>query len=165
MRAHRRWYVCWSFAGTRFCLAHPVVKLKVIKRWCVQILEGLVYLHSLKPPVIHRDIKCENMLYNSAVGTITIGDLGLATQASVDGHGVKPAAASGTPNFMAPEMFDGEYDETVDVYSFGLCVLEMVTRTIPYEECTNLGQIFMKLSSVRLACVSLSTTSATNLEP
>ncbi len=69
----------------RFCLSHPFVKLKVVKRWCCQILEGLVYLHSLRPPVIHRDIKCENMLYNSADGTITIGDLGLATRATVEG--------------------------------------------------------------------------------
>ncbi len=69
----------------RFCLSHPFVKLKVVKRWCLQILEGLVYLHSLTPPVIHRDIKCENMLYNSADGTITIGDLGLATRANVEG--------------------------------------------------------------------------------
>ncbi len=49
---------------------------------------------------------------------------------------------------MAFEMFDGEYDETVDVYSFGLSVLEMVTRAIPYEECANLAQIYSKLSKV-----------------
>jgi WNK lysine deficient protein kinase len=127
-----------------------MVKLKVVKRWCSQILDGLVYLHSLHPPVIHRDIKCENMLYNSADGTITIGDLGLATRANREG--TVDGSVSGTPNFMAPEMFDGEYDETVDVYSFGLCVLEMVTRTIPYDECANLGQIYMKLSAVRGVC-------------
>ncbi len=132
----------------RFCLAHQFVKLKVIKRWCAQILEGLIYLHSMSPPVIHRDIKCENMLYNVADGTITIGDLGLAMQASASGDAVSTSPTMGTPNFMAPEMFDGEYNETVDVYSFGLCVLEIVTRKLPYDECTNLGQIFKKLSKV-----------------
>lgn len=49
---------------------------------------------------------------------------------------------------MAPEMYDGLYDESADVYAFGLCMLEMVTSEYPYKECTNLGQIMRKVTNV-----------------
>ena len=41
----------------------------------------------------------------------------------------------GTMEFMAPEMFDEKYDELVDIYSFGLCMLEMIIGEYPYVEC------------------------------
>lgn len=59
---------------------HPHIKLKVLKRLSVQILEGLEYLHTRRPPIIHRDIKCENILYDCSSGNVKIGDLGLAMQ-------------------------------------------------------------------------------------
>ena len=40
------------------------IKLKVIKKWCRQILNGLNYLHSHNPPIIHRDLKCDNIFIN-----------------------------------------------------------------------------------------------------
>jgi WNK lysine deficient protein kinase len=63
----------------RFLKTAKVVKLKVIKEWCQQILEGLDYLHSQDPPIIHRDIKCDNIFINGTTGQVKIGDLGLAT--------------------------------------------------------------------------------------
>ena len=53
--------------------------MKIIKYWCREILKGLDYLHSHDPPIIHRDIKCDNIFINSNKGEIRIGDLGLAT--------------------------------------------------------------------------------------
>lgn len=52
--------------------------LKVVKRWCRQILKGLIYLHSYDPPIIHRDIKCDNIFINGAHGEVKIGDMGTA---------------------------------------------------------------------------------------
>ncbi|XWS38175.1 hypothetical protein CRYUN_Cryun19dG0107500 [Craigia yunnanensis] len=53
----------------------------------------------------------------------------------------------GTPEFMAPELYDEEYNELVDIYSFGLCMLEMVTCEYPYNECKNPAQIYKKVTS------------------
>lgn len=52
---------------------------------------------------------------------------------------------------MAPEVYEEEYNELVDIYSFGMCVLEMVTFEYPYSECTHPVQIYKKVISVRIA--------------
>lgn len=66
-------------ASCRYRNKHRSVEMKAIKNWARQILNGLNYLHSQNPPVIHRDIKCENIFVNGNHGEIKIGDLGLAT--------------------------------------------------------------------------------------
>ena len=50
-----------------------------MKRWALQILTGLEYLHSQESVVIHRDLKCDNIFINGNDGTVKIGDFGLAT--------------------------------------------------------------------------------------
>lgn len=55
---------------------------------------------------------------------------------------------TGTPEFMAPEMYDEVYDESVDVYAFGMCLLEMCTLEYPYQECSNPAQIYKKVTTV-----------------
>jgi len=52
---------------------------------------------------------------------------------------------------MAPELYEEEYNELVDIYSFGMCMLEMVTCEYPYSECKNPAQIYKKVSSVSLS--------------
>lgn len=54
----------------------------------------------------------------------------------------------GTPEFMAPELYEEEYNELVDIYAFGMCLLELVTVEYPYVECTNAAQIYKKVTSV-----------------
>ncbi|CAN0901723.1 Probable serine/threonine-protein kinase WNK4 [Linum grandiflorum] len=124
------------------------VNIRAIKRWARQVLEGLVYLHSHDPPVIHRDLKCDNIFVNGHLGQVKIGDLGLAAllQDSQSAHRV-----IGTPEFMAPELYEEDYNELVDVYSFGMCVLEMITAEFPYTECANPAQIYKKVTSVSKA--------------
>ncbi|GAB2291120.1 hypothetical protein Dimus_025377 [Dionaea muscipula] len=122
---------------------HKNVDMKAVKNWARQILQGLVYLHSHNPPIIHRDLKCDNIFINGNHGEVKIGDLGLATVMQ------QPTARSviGTPEFMAPELYEEEYNELVDIYSFGMCMLEMVTFDYPYSECKNPAQIFKKVTS------------------
>lgn len=54
----------------------------------------------------------------------------------------------GTPEFMAPELYEEEYNELVDIYAFGMCLLELVTFEYPYVECANAAQIYKKVTSV-----------------
>ena len=56
-----------------------VIRWKIAKRWAIQILKGLEYLHSQDPPIIHRDLKCDNIFINGTSGDLRIGDLGLST--------------------------------------------------------------------------------------
>ncbi|GAB2235976.1 hypothetical protein Droror1_Dr00026421 [Drosera rotundifolia] len=76
------------------------VDIRAIKNWARQILRGLVYLHSHDPPVIHRDLKCDNIFVNGHIGQVKIGDLGLAAilRGSHHAHSV-----IGTPEFMGPK--------------------------------------------------------------
>ncbi|GAB2231187.1 hypothetical protein Droror1_Dr00027476 [Drosera rotundifolia] len=122
---------------------HRNVDMKAVKNWARQILRGLVYLHGHNPPIIHRDLKCDNVFINGNHGEVKIGDLGLATVMQ------QPTARSviGTPEFMAPELYEENYNELVDIYSFGMCMLEMVTFDYPYSECKNPAQIFKKVTS------------------
>ena len=48
---------------------------------------------------------------------------------------------------MAPELYEERYGPSVDIYSFGLCVLEMCTHTTPYAECKTPLEIYHKVIS------------------
>ncbi|KAM6965877.1 serine/threonine-protein kinase WNK4-like [Tautogolabrus adspersus] len=119
------------------------MKLKLLQRWSFQILKGLHFLHTRSPPILHRDLKCDNIFITGPSASVKIGDLGLAT--------LKKASFAksviGTPEFMAPEMYEEKYDEAVDVYAFGMCILEMATSEYPYSECQNAAQIYRKVTS------------------
>lgn len=54
----------------------------------------------------------------------------------------------GTPEFMAPELYEEFYTEKVDIYAFGMCMLEMVTKERPYSECVNAAQVGLQSSTV-----------------
>ncbi|XP_030649325.1 serine/threonine-protein kinase WNK4 [Chanos chanos] len=119
------------------------MKLKLLQRWSHQILKGLHFLHTRTPPIIHRDLKCDNIFITGPTGSVKIGDLGLATLKSAS----FAKSVIGTPEFMAPEMYEEKYDEAVDVYAFGMCMLEMATSEYPYSECQNAAQIYRKVTS------------------
>ncbi|WIA19631.1 hypothetical protein OEZ85_005568 [Tetradesmus obliquus] len=118
---------------------HKLISEQAIKRWAFQILEGLLYLHAHDPPIVHRDLKCDNILVNGTSGQVKIADLGLASCQ-------RGLSVVGTPEFMAPEIYDEVYDEKVDIYSFGMCMLELATLEYPYSECRSVPAIFRKVS-------------------
>lgn len=138
--ARKRWLTCSYVKGKQ-------LSMEVIKRWSLQILEALNYLHTRDPPIIHRDLKCSNIFIDGKTSTILIGDLGLSRRR-------KDAQMSiaGTPEFMAPEIFaNGVYDEKVDIYALGMCILELITKKVPYSECTSIRDIYTKVTGVRIS--------------
>ena len=74
-------------------------------------MAALDYLHGQKPPIIHRDLKCDNVLINGHTGDIRLGDFGLAVPRTQ----LFAQTIIGTPPFVAPEVWEEKYTEKVDV--------------------------------------------------
>uniref|UniRef100_A0A8C1HZD3 Nuclear receptor binding protein 1 n=1 Tax=Cyprinus carpio carpio TaxID=630221 RepID=A0A8C1HZD3_CYPCA len=87
---------------------HKTMNEKAWKRWCTQILSALSYLHSCEPAIIHGNLTCDTIFIQHN-GLIKIGSGGLK---HIDLH------------FFAPEY------GAVDIYSFGMCALEMAVLEI-----------------------------------
>ncbi|KAK4780397.1 hypothetical protein SAY87_016503 [Trapa incisa] len=103
--------------------------MKALKKWSKQIPKGLNYLHAHEPCIIYRNLNCSsNVFINGNVGQVKIGDLGLP---AIVGKSWAVHFIIGTPEFMAPDLYEENYTELVDIYSFGMCILEMVTLEIP----------------------------------
>ncbi|GJV49804.1 probable serine/threonine-protein kinase WNK11 [Tanacetum coccineum] len=107
------------------------------------ILKGLNYLHTYDPCIIHRDLNCSNIYINVNTGKVKIGDFGLA---SMVGKSHMTHFVIGTPEYMAPKLYEENYNELVDIYSFGLCLLEMDIMDIPYMKCNCIAQIYHKVT-------------------
>eukprot|EP00009_Paramoeba_aestuarina_P014468 CAMPEP_0201534276 /NCGR_PEP_ID=MMETSP0161_2-20130828/55802_1 /ASSEMBLY_ACC=CAM_ASM_000251 /TAXON_ID=180227 /ORGANISM="Neoparamoeba aestuarina, Strain SoJaBio B1-5/56/2" /LENGTH=398 /DNA_ID=CAMNT_0047938821 /DNA_START=204 /DNA_END=1396 /DNA_ORIENTATION=- len=93
---------------------------------------GIDYMHSLIPPVIHRDLKSLNLLVGEK-WEIRISDFGLSTVKSIYQDNGSAPTLVGTPAWAAPEVLLREgYSESADIYSFGVILWEVVTKKRPY---------------------------------
>ncbi|WP_009630675.1 serine/threonine-protein kinase [Synechocystis sp. PCC 7509] len=97
----------------------------------IDILAGLEHIHSCK--IIHRDIKPENILLNQdPTGWIArVSDFGMSRfnyEACVD----KQDDCAGSPAYMAPERFYGQYSSASDFYAVGVLLFELVTGVRPF---------------------------------
>ncbi|XP_017048782.1 putative mitogen-activated protein kinase kinase kinase 7-like [Drosophila ficusphila] len=102
-------------------------------RWAYQCAKALAHLHSRDPPVVHRDVKPENMLLDDQLEKLKICDFGIATDGANNRSDMR-----GTPRYMAPEAFKyRQYTVKSDVYSFGVMLWEMMTRQLPYSHLEN----------------------------
>mmetsp|Transcript_18984 Transcript_18984/g.76163 ORF Transcript_18984/g.76163 Transcript_18984/m.76163 type:complete len:123 (-) Transcript_18984:2530-2898(-) len=50
----------------------------------LEICRGVLYLHSREPPILHRDLKSENVLIDTATGRAVVGDFGLSSRLAAD---------------------------------------------------------------------------------
>ncbi|KAM0675273.1 hypothetical protein GVAV_001098 [Gurleya vavrai] len=113
--------------------------IKQVKEWGRQILEAIKHLHDQQ--LVHRDIKCENIFIELDTNKIKLGDLGITKKCSLRRY-----SFVGTPEFMAREVFEGDgYGEAVDVYGFGMVLLEIITREYPYSECNHPSEVFTRV--------------------
>lgn len=90
MQKHNNAFTEMVMVLCRYRKKYRRVDIRAIKSWARQILKGLVYLHGHDPPVIHRDLKCDNIFVNGHLGQVKIGDLGLAAilRGSTSAHSV-----------------------------------------------------------------------------
>ena len=117
------------------------IKLEHKIKWIKQIINGIIYLHSNN--IIHRDLKLNNIFIDSYTSNILIGDFGLSIK--LLNSKIKAKSCIGTPEYMAPELYSGDYDKSVDMYAFGMCILSLFTNEEPYTECNNIMQIYNKV--------------------
>ncbi|EQC42040.1 TKL protein kinase [Saprolegnia diclina VS20] len=97
------------------------------------ILQGLVYLHTLEHKVIHRDLKSRNVLLTDDVHA-KLTDFGIAREMD----DATMTAGIGTYRWMAPEVLqEGHYAESADMFSFGVILSELDTHQLPYADKVN----------------------------
>ena len=92
-----------------------------------ELIKGLRYLHDAG--VVHRDLKPHNIFFED--GTVKIGDYSLSKAISgtqQTGH----TTTVGSVHYMAPEIGEGKYDKSVDIYAMGVILFEMLTGSPPY---------------------------------
>jgi len=100
-----------------------------VRQIAIQILEILGYLHKLTPPVIHRDIKPQNIIRRED-GQIFLVDFG-AVQDTYHNTFMRGSTVVGTFGYMAPEQFRGQAVPTTDLYALGATLLFLLTHRSP----------------------------------
>jgi serine/threonine protein kinase len=110
----------------------------------LQLCEGLKAIHDAG--VIHRDFKSRNVMLTKRNGAVkpVVMDLGLAHRPELDQtltNGREPltllGTVMGTPDYMAPEQFEGaRVSPATDIYALGVVLYEMVTGKVPFEAST-----------------------------
>ncbi|MBO1052490.1 MAG: protein kinase [Dolichospermum sp. DET73] len=100
-----------------------------VRRIAIQILEILVYLHSLKPPVVHRDIKPHNIIRGDN-GQVFLVDFG-AVQHTYYTTFMRGSTVVGTYGYMAPEQFRSQAVPATDLYALGATLLFLLTHRSP----------------------------------
>lgn len=106
------------------------LRWRIVKKWAKQILSGLEFLHGSN--IVHRNLTCSHIYINGGTSHTNIGDLWMAAILSDDESQPIGLSAAITTAFTAPET---SLTSKLDIYSFGMCVLEMITREEPYSEC------------------------------
>lgn len=116
-----------------------------------EIALGVNFLHNMNPPLLHHDLKTQNILLDGEFH-VKIADFGLSKwrQLSVSkGSGSKPTEMGGTVIYMPPEKYEPSKSRRADVkhdmYSYAIIMWEVLSRQIPFEDVTNPMQIMFSV--------------------
>jgi hypothetical protein len=107
-----------------------------------EIGKGLTYLHDCG--IVHRDLKPGNIFYEN--GCVKIGDYGLSKSISMSQNSGQTVTV-GTLHYMAPEIGEGKYDRSIDIYAMGALLYEMLTGQVPFYGSSPAEVLMKHLSS------------------
>eukprot|EP00731_Ephydatia_muelleri_P023991 Em0016g262a len=141
-----------QFLGIAFFQESPEVPLLVMERLCtslddlltkqsefplcwkisimLDVLKGLAYLHNRSPAVIHRDLSAKNVLLTADM-MAKITDFGVSRIVTRAWPGVNSTQNIGTLVYMPPEACEGTITNKLDVFSFGVLLLYVLTADFP----------------------------------
>jgi mitogen-activated protein kinase kinase kinase len=126
--------------------SYGALREPLIRSFVRQIVTGLAYLHGRE--IIHRDIKGANILVDNK-GGIKISDFGISKKIEASnllgpsGSNKNRPSLQGSVFWMAPEVVkQTSYTRKADIWSLGCLVVEMMTGTHPYPDCSQLQAIF-----------------------
>ena len=101
-----------------------------VLQWADQLCDGLEYLHSRTPPILHRDLKPGNILLDD-LGRVRLIDFGIARFQGPAMRTATVLAGAGTAGFAPVEQYSGGTDERSDIYALGATLYYLLTREIP----------------------------------
>ena len=101
-----------------------------VSEWGIQIADVLHYLHTRTQPIIYRDLKPANVMIDSNTNRVMLIDFGIARWVNRQEKGV---TAVGTMGYAPPELFSGQADPRVDIYSLGATMFHLLTGADPQD--------------------------------
>lgn len=114
---------------------HKNIPFPLILHILQDITEGLIYMHSQRPPIIHRDLTARNVLIDQRSFRATISDLGNSRLCMADPTRFTHTLtqAPGTLSYMSPEALEYKpsYDGKLDMFSFGHLALFAAIQEFP----------------------------------
>ena len=112
------------------CSIHMAIKLSVLR----DVTQGLLYLHSQSPPIVHRDLSARNVLLNSAL-VAKIADFGVARIIDPQHLSRNLTSIPGAGVYMPPESAQSDdpltYSNKLDIFSFGVLLLFVLIQEFP----------------------------------
>lgn len=105
---------------------------------CLEITQGVAFLHHQKPPLVHRDLNNKNIMFSYS-GIAKIGDFG---QSKLKQNLYLTSTQPGMVLYMPPEALIGGrsiYDESLDIFSLGVLMLEIGTQEPPVQNLAGIG--------------------------
>ena len=104
-----------------------------IWKFIYDVSSGLAYLHDHRPPIIHQDIKPDNILLKN--GDYVITDFGISKQLKKTlGRSALNVNSAGAIAYMGPERFSKQYQavKASDIWSFGVTIYELIMGDLPF---------------------------------